>query len=76
MRACVLAFAYVAAGAVALPAQSPKTHRLEATPATVAYGHYWSETRPVLTMKYVPPIMSGPHTRTTAISPRPMYLSG
>ena len=50
MRACVLAFAYVAAGAVALPAQSPKTHRLEATPATVAYGHYWSETRPVLTI--------------------------
>jgi acetamidase/formamidase len=29
-------------------AQSPKTHRLEATPATVAYGHYWSETKPVL----------------------------
>jgi acetamidase/formamidase len=26
----------------------PKTHRLEATPATVAYGYYWSEARPVL----------------------------
>ena len=25
-----------------------KTHRLEATPATVAYGYYWSEARPVL----------------------------
>ncbi len=28
--------------------QSPRTHRLEAGPATVAYGHYWSETKPVL----------------------------
>jgi len=31
-----------------LAAQSPRTHRLEATPATVAYGYYWSEARPVL----------------------------
>src|SRR5215468_7472604 len=29
-------------------AQSPKTHRLEATPATVAYGYYWSDAKPVL----------------------------
>src|SRR5262247_994925 len=29
---------------------SPKTHRLEATPATVAYGYYWSEAKPVLTI--------------------------
>jgi len=29
-------------------AQPPKTHRLEATPATVAYGYYWSEAPPVL----------------------------
>jgi acetamidase/formamidase len=34
-----------AASAVAHP---PKTHRLEATPATVAYGYYWSEAPPVL----------------------------
>ena len=34
--------------AVILGAQSPRTHRLEATPATVAYGYYWSEARPVL----------------------------
>ena len=27
---------------------APKTHRLEATPATVAYGYYWSEAPPVL----------------------------
>ena len=31
-------------------AQSPRTHRLEATPSTVAYGHYWSESKPVLTI--------------------------
>ncbi len=36
--------------ATALTAQAPRTHRLEATPATVAYGHYWSETKPVLTI--------------------------
>ena len=29
-------------------AQAPKTHRLEATPSTVAYGFYWSEAKPVL----------------------------
>jgi acetamidase/formamidase len=35
----------VAAAAIAHPA---KTHRLEATPATVAYGYYWSDAPPVL----------------------------
>jgi acetamidase/formamidase len=35
----------VAASAIAHP---PKTHRLEATPATVAYGYYWSDAPPVL----------------------------
>ena len=29
-------------------AQGPRTHRLEATPETVAYGYYWSEAKPVL----------------------------
>ena len=28
--------------------RTPKTHRLEATPATVAYGYYWSEAKPAL----------------------------
>ena len=28
--------------------RAPKTHRLEATPATVAYGYYWAEAKPVL----------------------------
>jgi acetamidase/formamidase len=35
----------LAAGAFAHP---PKTHRLAATPATVAYGYYWSDAPPVL----------------------------
>ena len=35
---------------VSIGAQAPKTHRLEATPATVAYGHYWSEMKPALTI--------------------------
>jgi len=29
-------------------AHPPQTHRLEATPATVAYGYYWSDAKPVL----------------------------
>jgi len=41
-------------GFVMLPAalgaqtRTPKTHRLEATPGTVAYGYYWAGARPVL----------------------------
>jgi acetamidase/formamidase len=31
-----------------LAAQTPKTHRLEATPDTVAYGYYWSDAKPAL----------------------------
>lgn len=31
-------------------AQEPRVHRLPATPSTVAYGHYWSATKPVLTI--------------------------
>jgi len=38
----VLVSAFVAS------AGAPRTHRLEATPATVAYGYYWSEASPVL----------------------------
>jgi acetamidase/formamidase len=33
---------------LAAPAQTPKTHRLEATPSTVVYGYYWSEAKPAL----------------------------
>jgi acetamidase/formamidase len=35
-------------GAAAAAEAAPKTHRLEPSPTTVAYGHYWSETPPVL----------------------------
>ena len=35
-------------GASTAAAQSQKVHRLEATPATVAYGYYWSEAKPAL----------------------------
>ena len=31
-------------------ADAQRTHRLPATPATVAYGYYWSEAKPVLTI--------------------------
>jgi acetamidase/formamidase len=49
MRQFVLLLASVAAGACrAAAAHPPQTHRLEATPATVAYGYYWSEAPPVL----------------------------
>ena len=44
-------FAFVVALVFAAPgllAQSPKVHRLEATPETVAYGFYWSEAKAVL----------------------------
>jgi acetamidase/formamidase len=46
----LFAIAMLAGGSV-ITAQSPRTHRLEATPATVAYGHYWAETKPVLTIE-------------------------
>src|SRR5512146_3032269 len=33
---------------LAASARTPRTHRLAATPATVAYGYYWSDAAPVL----------------------------
>src|SRR5436309_10588787 len=44
------ACAGLALSAALLHAQTrtPKTHRLEATPATVAYGYYWSQAKPAL----------------------------
>jgi acetamidase/formamidase len=35
---------------VARQAPQPKTHRLLVTPDTVAYGYYWSEAKPALTI--------------------------
>jgi hypothetical protein len=43
-----LAGAACAAAVLAGQTSAPKTHRLEATPATVAVGYYWSEAKPAL----------------------------
>ena len=50
MNRHLLAFtaAVVLGTAVAADKGRAKTHRLEATPATVAYGYYWSEAKPAL----------------------------
>jgi acetamidase/formamidase len=45
----VLALSAASAGASTRPGQSTaRTHRLEATPETVAYGYYWSDAMPAL----------------------------
>jgi acetamidase/formamidase len=49
-RTQLLITATLCGAAATTAAQSPRTHRLEATPSTVAYGHYWAETKPVLTI--------------------------
>jgi acetamidase/formamidase len=48
--ACTIVVATAALAAVGslVQAQAPRTHRLEATPGTVAYGYYWSEATPAL----------------------------
>ena len=38
----------IVTGPLAGQGRTPKTHRLEATPSTVAYGYYWSEAKPAL----------------------------
>ncbi|HXT68916.1 MAG TPA: acetamidase/formamidase family protein [Vicinamibacterales bacterium] len=48
MKKIPLVLASALAATVLAAAQSPKTHRLEARPDTVAYGYYWSEAKPVL----------------------------
>ena len=50
MSKAAFAAAAVLLAGIVVSAQraSPKTHRLEATPATVAYGYYWSEATPAL----------------------------
>ena len=35
-------------GFLAGQSPTPRTHRLEATPTTVAYGYYWADAKPVL----------------------------
>jgi acetamidase/formamidase len=49
IRLPLLATSVMATAILTTPlAQSPRTHRLEATPSTVAYGYYWSEATPAL----------------------------
>lgn len=49
MRRITLMIALLTSGGIiAGQSDGPKTHRLEATPQTVAYGYYWSEAKPVL----------------------------
>ncbi len=55
--ATALVVASIGAGVTARQGRNPKgdagagkTHRLEATPATVAYGYYWAEAKPALTI--------------------------
>jgi acetamidase/formamidase len=47
VRVVLLTTAVFVAG-VPAGSQNPRTHRLEATPSTVAYGYYWAEARPAL----------------------------
>src|SRR5437868_15272124 len=48
MHRSIPAAVVIAAGLHAQASSPPKTHRLEATPETVAYGYYWSEAKPAL----------------------------
>src|SRR2546430_9074797 len=47
-RHAAIALAALALATFTVRARTPKTHRLEATPATVAYGYYWSDAKPAL----------------------------
>ena len=45
----VAALALVLASAIPQgQVRAPRTHRIEATPATVVYGYYWSEAKPIV----------------------------
>src|SRR5437763_7322856 len=50
MRRCVACSTVLVIGSIAVFSQTstPKTHRLEAAPSTVAYGYYWAEAKPAL----------------------------
>src|SRR3954470_21849683 len=48
MKSIWTAAAVLAVTTVYADGPKPKTHRLEATPSTVAYGYYWAEAKPVL----------------------------
>src|SRR5437763_8671877 len=48
MRGLSAAMGVCSIGVLAASAAGPVTHRLEATPSTVAYGWYWADAKPVL----------------------------
>jgi acetamidase/formamidase len=48
LRTSIVGALVVLAAFIEGEAQTPRTHRLEATPSTVAYGYYWSEAKPAL----------------------------
>jgi acetamidase/formamidase len=47
-RLIALLFVLLCAALPGAQNRTPKTHRLEATPDTVAYGYYWSDAKPAL----------------------------
>ena len=47
----LLLLASLAVVSTVASAQTPKVHQLPATPATVAYGYYWSEAKPAIRVK-------------------------
>jgi len=48
MHKCAYALAAALIALTPLRAAAPRTHRLEATPKTVAYGYYWAAAEPAL----------------------------
>ncbi len=48
LRAAITLACVVLTGGLFAQTSATKTHRLEATPETVAYGYYWSDAKPVL----------------------------
>lgn len=50
MTRAILIVALCGVPVLGSPVAAQRVHQLPATPATVAYGYYWSETKPVLTI--------------------------
>ena len=48
MNRHVAALCFTLVGSTSARAAGPQTHRLQATPGTIAYGYYWSEAKPAL----------------------------
>ena len=71
IRSTILALGVFGSALAPLIAQepaAPQTHQLKATPTTVAWGHYWSQTPPVLRIKSGDAVEV--HTLLTSSPPR------